>query len=297
MTAPLPSPVILSIQSHVAYGYVGNRAAVFPLQNLGIEVIAVDTVQFSNHTGYGAWTGQVFDPAHLQDIIDGLFARGAMDSVNAVLSGYLGSAALGTVIKQTLEKLRNRNPDVIYCCDPVMGDTGRGFFVPQDIAQLFRDKMAGSATIVTPNQFELGYLTGRDIHTRADALAACDDLHRRNIDTVLLTSMETVDTKPGTIEMLASGRKGRDRWQITTPKLPIDPAPNGAGDMTAALFTGHRINGKPVKSALEHTASAVYSVFETTRIMGRRELALIQSQKALRRKTPLFKAEKVKDGT
>src|SRR5688572_24371027 len=120
---------ILSIQSHVAYGYVGNRAAVFPLQLLGYDVIAINTVQFSNHTGYGKWTGMVFEDRHIGDIVAGLEENGALDEVDAVLSGYLGDAALGGIVLDAVCRIRAHRPDMIYCCDPVMGDTGRGFFV------------------------------------------------------------------------------------------------------------------------------------------------------------------------
>lgn len=272
---------ILSIQSHVAYGYVGNRAAAFPLQAMGHEVIAVNTVQFSNHTGYGRWAGQVFGPDHIADVLGGLRDLGALNHVGAVLSGYLGDARLGGAVMEAVQTIRARNPDLVYCCDPVMGDVGRGLFVAAGIPEFFRDEALPMAGILTPNLFELSLLTGCEIAGNIDALRACRTLHERGAGTVLVTSLETADTPAGTIQMMASTASG-ECWILTTPRLPLDPAPNGAGDMTAALFTGHVLNGASVKQALERTAGSVFTVFEKTKALGRRELALIQAQDSFR---------------
>ena len=144
---------ILSIQSHVAYGYVGNRAATFPLQRLGFDVWAVNTVQFSNHTGYGAWQGEVFSPAHVRSIVDGIAERGVMGQCDALLSGYLGDPALGEVVVEAAERVRAANPAAVWACDPVMGDVGRGFFVRPGIPELFRDRIVPMADVIAPNQF------------------------------------------------------------------------------------------------------------------------------------------------
>jgi pyridoxine kinase len=117
---------VLSIQSHVAYGHVGNSSAVFPLQRLGIEVWPVHTVQFSNHTGYGEWRGRVFDGQAVEEVVDGITDRGVLGSCDAVLSGYLGSSDIGHAVVQTVGRVRAANPDALYCCDPVIGDVGRG---------------------------------------------------------------------------------------------------------------------------------------------------------------------------
>jgi len=271
---------ILSIQSHVAYGYVGNRAAVFPLQRLGYDVLTVNTVQFSNHTGYGSWTGQIFTPEHIRSIIEGISDRGVLDQVDAVLSGYLGDAALGSVVFDTVTRIRQTRPDLIYCCDPVMGDVGRGFFVKPDIPDLFRDQALEHASILTPNQFEITALTGVEVITLKDARKACDMLHKRGVGIVLLTSLHTAQTPEGTVQMLASSRDGR-QCLITTPLLPLDPAPNGSGDLTAALFLAHCLEGAPLQEALEKTAASVYAVFEETQKQGGRELAIIPAQDAL----------------
>lgn len=268
---------ILSIQSHVAYGYVGNRAAVFPLQLMGYDVIAVNTVQFSNHTGYGSFTGQVFEPRHIEDIIAGLEERGVFGKVDAVLSGYMGSDALAEIVVHAANKIRALNPDVVYCCDPVMGDTGRGFFVPEELRIFFRAHGVPAADIITPNQFELGYLADMPIATLKDARSACTKIHESGVATILLTSLEVKETGPDEIQMLASQADGA-QWVVTTPKLRLDPAPNGAGDMTSALFLGRLQAGEPVDVALQNTAASVYGVFEKTQFLGQRELAIIPAQ-------------------
>ena len=139
MTLETP-PLILSIQSHVAWGHVGNAAAVFPLQRLGFEVLPVHTVQFSNHTGYGQFRGQVFGADHIREIIAGLRERGVLQRVSAVLSGYLGDAGTGAVILDAVGEIRRENPAVRYLCDPVMGDVGRGVFVNPAIPDFLRDQ-------------------------------------------------------------------------------------------------------------------------------------------------------------
>lgn len=272
-------PSVLSVQSHVAYGYVGNRAAVFPLQRMSFDVIAVNTVQFSNHTGYGAWTGQIFTPEHIGDVLAGIDARGGFAATAAVLSGYLGDAALGRLVLEQVAALRDRNPDVIHCCDPVMGDVGRGFFVRPGIPEFFRDEALRSATILTPNQFELEYLTGRTIARLEDAVAATQDLHARGVRTVLVTSLTHRDTPAGKIQMLVSDT-AEGRFLVTTDLLPLTPAPNGSGDCTAALFCGAMLKGYAAGEALARTAAAIMAVFHATQQAGTRELALIQAQAA-----------------
>ena len=151
---------VLSIQSHVAYGHVGNSSAVFPLQRLGIEVWPVHTVQFSNHTGYGEWTGRVFDGQAVEEVVQGIAARGVLGRCDAVLSGYLGSADIGHAVVAAVGQVREANTDAVYCCDPVIGDVGRGIFVRPGIADFLREVAVPAADIVTPNHFELDLLSG-----------------------------------------------------------------------------------------------------------------------------------------
>jgi pyridoxine kinase len=265
------------VQSHVAYGYVGNRSAVFPLQRMGFDVIAVNTVQFSNHTGYGAWTGQIFTPEHVAEVLEGVEARGGYARTKAVLSGYLGEATLGRLVLARAAALRARDPDLIHCCDPVMGDVGRGFFVRAGIPEFFRDEAVPRATILTPNQFELEWLTGVSVGDVADAARACDALHARGVRTVLVTSLQRAATPRDCVEMLVSDvRVGR--FLSSSPKLPLDPAPNGAGDCVAALFCGATLRGHDAAAALARTTAAIHQVFAATQRAGTRELALVAAQ-------------------
>src|SRR5918995_203814 len=182
---------ILSIQSHVAYGHVGNAAAVFPMQRLGVEVWPIHTVQFSNHTGYGAWKGRVFDGAAIAELVEGIAERGVLGRCDGVLSGYMGSADIGNAILSAVGRVRASNPDALYCCDPVIGDVGRGVFVRPGIPEFMRERAVPAADIVTPNHFELDQLTDRATTNIADVLAAVDLVHARGPRVVLVTSLHT----------------------------------------------------------------------------------------------------------
>lgn len=283
---------ILSIQSHVAYGYVGNRAAVFPLQRLGHDVWAVNTVQFSNHTGYGAWTGDVFSPEHVTSVIEGIAERGALTRCDAVLSGYMGDAALGTAILDAVRRVRAGNPDAIYCCDPVMGDVGRGFFVRPGIREFMIERTVPAADIVTPNQFELEFLAGRAIATLDDALAATASVRALGPRLAMVTSLTRNEVDSETIELLLDSPDGA--WLVATPRVPLDPPPNGAGDAVAALFLAKLLDGGDPATALSHAASAIWGVIDATHRAGTRELALIAAQAQLVEPTRRFAAQKVR---
>src|ERR1700712_5036052 len=163
---------ILSIQSWVAYGHVGNASAVFPLQRLGAEVWAINTVQFSNHTGYGDWTGQVFSGEQVRALVDGIERRGALLRCDAVLSGYLGDPAIGEAVLDAVARVRRANPAALYCCDPVIGDFDTGVYVRPGIEAMLRDRVLAQADLATPNQFELERLTGIECRTLEGAKQA-----------------------------------------------------------------------------------------------------------------------------
>lgn len=266
---------ILSIQSHVAFGHVGNAAAVFPLQRMGFNVIPINTVQFSNHTGYGDWTGQIFDAAHIIDLFNGLAKRGVFNNIDAVLTGYLGAPALGDAI---LDMIKTRlPPHVTWLCDPVMGDTDRGMFVRDGIPDFFKSRALLRADIITPNQFELEHLSGVKVNCLDDARTACKILHDVGPDVILVTSLIHAKTSDDEIQMMASHRDGT-QYLVTTPRLPLPVAPNGAGDFTSALFLARHLMGDDLKTALSMTAASVFALFEETHRCGTRELALISAQ-------------------
>src|SRR3954454_545050 len=232
----------MSIQSSVAYGHVGNSAAVFPLQRLGHEVWPVLTVHFSNHTGYGAWRGPLLDPADVREVVAGIAERGVLGECDAVLSGYQGDPAVGAVILETVELVKSANPDAVYCCDPVMGDVGRGMFVRPGIPEFMRDTVVPRADILTPNHFELDFLAGRETSTLPELLDAVDEVRERGPRDVLVTSVLHGDVPEGSLDVVAVSDAGA--WVVTTPLLPI--APNGCGDVTTALYLAHlRTTGSP----------------------------------------------------
>ncbi|WP_193598939.1 pyridoxal kinase PdxY [Microbacterium sp. YJN-G] len=265
---------ILSIQSAVAHGHVGNSAAVFPLQRIGVEVLPVYTVNFSNHTGYGAWRGPMIDPSDVREVVTGIEERGVFPQIDAVLSGYQGGEGIADVIIDAVARVKAANPDAVYACDPVMGNAKSGCFVAPAIPVLLRDKVVPVADIITPNQFELGFLTGTEPSDLQSTLASVDAARAMGPSTVLVTSVERPDCEEGTIEMLAVDDKGA--WLVATPQLPMKA--NGSGDVTAALFTAHYVSTGDAKAALERTVSSVFDLLQRTLDSGDRELQLIESQ-------------------
>lgn len=265
---------ILSIQSAVAYGHVGNSASVFPLQRLGVEVWPVNTVHFSNHTGYGEWRGPLMPPDDVRAVVQGVGERGAFAEVDAVLSGYQGGEEIGGVIVDAVAQVKEANPDAIYACDPVMGNATSGCFVAEAIPVLLRDVVVPRADLITPNQFELGFLTETEPATIEETLASVDLARGIGPSTVLVTSVARPDRPEDTIEMLACHED--EAWLVQTPRLPLKA--NGSGDVTAALFTAHWLRTRSLEESLARTVSAVYDLLRTTHESGRRELQLVQAQ-------------------
>src|SRR2546423_8313577 len=208
-------PTVLSVQSRVAYGHVGSAAAVFPLQRLGIEAWALDTVAFSNHTGHGQWRGSVVPAASIIERFEGVAALGVLPQIDAVLSGYLGDATTGPVLLDIVEQVRTANPQALFCCDPVIGDVDTGSYVTVGIAEFFRDRALALADIITPNRFELQYLTGHSVATLGEAGIAAAALRALGPRIVLVTSIEVEGER---LPVLAAGPGGR--WGGRQPRLP-----------------------------------------------------------------------------
>ncbi len=282
---------LLSIQSHVAYGHVGNSAAVFPLQRIGVEVWPVHTVQFSNHTGYGQWQGRVFDADMIREVVSGIAKRDVLSECDGVLSGYMGGADIGAAILEAVATVKAANPSARYCCDPVIGDVGRGVFVREGIPEFLKQKALPAADLITPNQFELEYLSGRQcksVKTTRDAVQAVHDLGPR---AVLVTSLHTEETPEDAIDMLASDDKGC--FRLRTPRLPV--VVNGAGDAIAALFFAHYLREGRIELALSKAASAIFGVLSKTAEAGAPELLLIAAQQELVEPSEVFEAELLED--
>lgn len=280
---------ILSIQSHVAYGHVGNASAVFPMQRLGVEVWPIHTVQFSNHTGYGAWKGRVFDGGMIDEVMEGIAERGVLPNCDGVLSGYMGSADLGHAILSAVERVRAANPKAVYCCDPVIGDVGRGVFVRPGIPEFMREQAVPAADIVTPNQFELELLTDIEVRTMADAHRAVEALRDAGPKAVLVTSLHTIETPEDAIDLMAADHQGS--FRVRTPK--IDIGVNGAGDAIAALFFVHYLRDGSAASALAKAASSIYGLLKRTKEAGSREILTVAAQDEFVTPSQLFAAEAV----
>ncbi|TKY85786.1 hypothetical protein EX895_005326 [Sporisorium graminicola] len=280
MAANVPDPSrILSIQSHVVSGYVGNRSATFPLQLLGWDVDVTNTVQFSNHTGYGRWGGLRFDAEHLQTIFDGLESNGLL-RYSRMLTGYMPSAAVVQTVLQLVKKLRSRQGGqeggLIYLLDPVMGDMGRGMYVAPEVLPIYREMLQYS-TIITPNQFEAQALTGVDIVDLASLKQVILTLHKKHkVPHVIITSIELPDADLAAIgahRNLSDGRQamlqvgssceitvdaGGERqepsvsvedleiWSIQFPE--VQGYFSGVGDMFAALTLGRFHPESPTSS-------------------------------------------------
>ena len=281
---------ILSVQSSVAYGHVGKSAAVFPLQRLGHEVWPVNTVHFSNHTGYGAWRGPLLSAEQVADVITGIDERGVLGEVDAVLSGYQGDPDVGGVILDAVRTVKEQNPDAVYCCDPVMGDRGRGMFVRPGIPELMRDRVVPRADVVTPNHFELDFLAGTETTTYDEVLAAVEVVRERGPRHVLVTSVLTDGAAPDTLDVVAVSDEGA--WAVTTPLLPI--APNGCGDLTAALYLAHLLVTRSPEEALVRTTSSVFAVLEATLAAGTREIALVAAQDSFADPAARFAARRLR---
>jgi pyridoxine kinase len=284
---------VISIQSQVAYGHVGNSAAVFPMQMHGIDVIAVPTTLLSNRPGYPTIRGRVLDAQLVADLLLGVEERGALATCRMILSGYLGSPEIAAVVADFVERAKARHPALLYCCDPVLGDRDRGMFVQADIPPLVRDRLCPLADIITPNHFEFEWLCGAKATTTDQAIAQAQALLARGPSTIVVTSAELADVPDGQIETLAverskegSEERSEERfaelskaWRVRTPKLPIDPS--GTGDLFAALFVAARVREQDTPEALGHAASAIFAVLERTAISGTEEMRIVECAELL----------------
>jgi len=284
---------ILSIQSWVSYGHVGNASAMFPLQRLGAEVWAINTVQFSNHPGYGDLKGAVYSGQSVRDLVDGIAARDAFRRCDAVLSGYVGGADIGDAILHATATVRRANPGALYCCDPVIGDTGKGVYVRPGIEDFLRHHALPASDIATPNRFELERLTGIDCTSVPGAKRALQHLRGMMLGSgpgcVLLTSLETEQTPPDSIDMLTF--EGDAYHLLRTPKL--GGAFSGAGDAIAALFLFHRLQSGSARVALEKAGSSVYGLLRRTAEAGSAEILTVAAQDEFVAPTRVFTAQTV----
>jgi pyridoxine kinase len=283
---------VISIQSQVAFGHVGNSAAVFPLQMHGIDVIAVPTTLLSNRPGYPTIRGRVLDAELVADLLLGIEERGAVGEASMILSGYLGSAKIAAVVADFVERARIRNPALRYACDPVLGDRDRGLFVQADIPPLVRDRLCPLADIITPNHFEFEWLAGARAATTDEVIAQANVLLGSGPSTIVVTSAALADTPDGAIDTVAVERTRA--FRVRTPKLPISP--NGTGDLFAALYVAARVRNNDTPDALAHATSAVFAVLECTAARGTEEMRIVESGELLVHPKRRFDAIAVRNG-
>ena len=267
---------ILSIQSHVCYGYVGNKAVTFPLQSLGFEVWPINTVQFSNHTGYGHWQGDVCTAEHIRSIIQGLISLDLAKQCDAILSGYIGDKEIGGVILETVQQFRQINPQLIYLCDPVMAaPNGKACFVKPNIPDFFRHQSLSTASIITPNHFEAEYLYGKEISTLNDLKKAADFFHNQGILIIVITSLNLKEkiTSSSVNKPTAFLSTKQEQWFATMPNTLA--MFNGSGDLFSALYLGHFLLSQDALLAFHLALNKTYQVIQATITANSRELKII----------------------
>ncbi|WP_342147634.1 pyridoxal kinase PdxY [Rickettsiella endosymbiont of Aleochara curtula] len=270
---------ILSIQSHVSYGYVGNKAATFPLQAMGFEVWPVNTVQFSNHTGYGHWQGNICTAQQVRAVIHGLVSLDLARQCDAILSGYIGDKEIGHVILETVQKFRQANPKLIYLCDPVMATpNGKACFVKPDIPDFFRNQSLTVASIITPNHFEAEYLYQKEIDNLNALKKAVHFFHKQGILIVIVTSLNLKEkNKFNSDESIAflSSKSGQWLAVMSTPNIP--KSINGTGDLFSALYLGHLLLTRDPLAAFRLALNKTYQVIQATHTANSRELNIIDN--------------------
>lgn len=300
LSLALPSETgrVLSIQSHTVQGYVGNKSAVFPLQLLGYDVDPINSVQFSNHTGYPTFKGQVLDGHELWELIEGLEANDLLYYTH-LLTGYIGSVSFLNMVLQVISKLRSINPMLTYVCDPVMGDEGK-LYVPPELVSVYREKVVPVASMLTPNQFEAEHLSGLRIVSEKEGREACNILHAAGPAKIVITSIN-ID---GNLLLIGSHQKEKGQspaqFKIVIRKIPAYFT--GTGDLMTALLLGWS-NKYPdnLDKAAELAVSSLQALLMRTVNDYERagydpkssslEIRLIQSQDDIRNPEVKYKAE------
>lgn len=281
---------VLSIQSHVVFGHAGNSAAVFPMRRAGVDVWPLNAVEFSNHTQYAAgWKGVVFPPEHLTSVVDGLDAIGVLPKCDAVLTGYIGSAAQGSAVMEIVAKVKAANPAALFFCDPVMGHPAKGCKVAPGVAEVHRDLSLAKADMMSPNVLELGMLVGRDLDTVADCLAAARELLGRGLKLVLVKHLSYAAEDKGAFEMLLVTPD--EAWHIARPLVEFEREPVGVGDLTSGLMLAGLLKGMPPREAFAYATAAVYEVMLETKRAGAYEMQLVAAQDRIAKPEHAFTAK------
>ncbi|EGT5680516.1 pyridoxal kinase PdxY [Cronobacter turicensis] len=283
---------ILAIQSHVVFGHAGNSAAEFPMRRLGANVWPLNTVQFSNHTQYGQWTGAVMPPSHLTEIVQGIAAIGQLSRCDAVLSGYLGSAEQGEHILEIVRQVKTANPQAKYFCDPVMGHPEKGCIVAPGVAEFHARFALPASDIIAPNLLELEMLSGHAVASVDEAVATARELIARGPQIVLVKHLARAGYHQDRFEMLLV--TSDEAWHISRPLVDFGARqPVGVGDVTSGLLLVKLLQGATLREALEHVTAAVYDIMVTTKRMEEYELQVVAAQDGIAQPEHYFTAVKL----
>lgn len=270
---------ILTIQSHVVYGHAGNSAAVFPMQRLGANVWPINTVQFSNHTQYGKWTGQALPAEEITHLVNGIENIGELKTCTAVLSGYIGDSTQGSHILETVNRIKKANPQAIYLCDPVMGHPEKGCVVKEGIAEYLCSTLIPNADIIAPNQLELATLTDMPIHSIADAVVAARKALLLGPKIVLVKHLNYAGKPADRFESIVVSQD--EAWYAYRPLYAFERQPVGVGDMVSGIFLVRYLSGDSLQQALTHTLAASDAVLKATFAANAYELKIIEAQEEI----------------
>ncbi|ANT58901.1 pyridoxal kinase [Salipiger sp. CCB-MM3] len=270
-------PLVISIQSQVVLGHVGNSAALFPMQAAGLEVAAIPTVVFSNTPDYPTLRGRALPADFFAELLLGAKERGLPERAAYIVSGYIGSPEVAELTAGFIAEAKRLNPGLTYLCDPVMGDAGPGLYVPGSIAEIHRDQLLPLADLATPNPFELSWLTGRDLRTLDDMRDARAALRLAEGARLITTGCALEDTPAGHIESVILS--GPEVTRHPAPHLPI--ALPGTGDLYAGLLTAALARGRSLPDAVEMAQQLTGRALQRAAELGAGEVVL--SDPALRK--------------
>lgn len=281
---------ILSIQSHVVYGHAGNSSAVFPIQRMGFEAWPIHTVQFSNHTQYKeGWTGKAFTAEDINQLVAGISNIGKLGDIEAIITGYQGSAEQCGAVLNTVQAVKEKNPNAIYVCDPVMGSPEKGCIVAPGIAESLIQDIMPTADVIVPNQFELAQFVNMEINSLDDAKRACQKALEKGPKVVVVKHLHSLSDE--SFSMMLATQEGC--YLAQRPHLRFDKQPVGVGDLISAIFTAGLLQGRSAVEAFSHCNSAVYGVLKETAQRDEWELQTIAAQSELVEPSEIFAAQKL----
>ncbi|MFN3608729.1 MAG: pyridoxal kinase [Hyphomonas sp.] len=278
---------VISIQSQVVFGHVGNSAAIHPMMANGVAVYAVPTTLLSNRPGYPTLRGKVLPADLVSDLLRGVEERGLVGTAKIVVTGYLGSLENAQAAGDFLARARAANPQLTYICDPVIGDSDLGVFVAAALPDFFRKVLVPMADIITPNAFEFGLLAGLDTHGAGAVAQAL----RRGLPSLpgrIAVTGAIPEDAPGMIDTLLL--EAGTLWRIRTPK--VDVRPHGTGDLFTGALTGALDGGMTLVAAAEQAVGSVYAALSAM-TPDDAEMPLAGQVDALRWQARAFRAERL----